>query len=221
MVGCKKAPSTGGCSDVTGIDPEYETKAVGEETPDCFCCWAGKMRSASVHNRTRKVRGRKGGKKQNGTWKRICQLASLSARLDRTDSFFLSYSFCLFFLSSLSLFLSSPLPSPKTVQASDFSLLLARSLSAYLSTHTIFCSLLLAGFIILRSFWSTWWFRASSDNLPLGILKHWGGAVYWGSFFSNVFLVFYSGISSSRCLSWKNDSAIPAAEQLYNTKLSF
>lgn len=57
MVGCKKAASTGGCSDVTGIDPEYETKAVGEETPDWSCCWAGEAHSALVHNRTRKVRG--------------------------------------------------------------------------------------------------------------------------------------------------------------------
>lgn len=64
MVGCKKAPSTGGCSDVTGIDPEYETKAVGEETPDCFCCWAGEMRSASVHNRARKVREKRGEKQK-------------------------------------------------------------------------------------------------------------------------------------------------------------
>lgn len=43
-----------------GIDPEYETKAVGEETPDWSCCWAGEARSALVHNRTRKVRGEKG-----------------------------------------------------------------------------------------------------------------------------------------------------------------
>ncbi|ROL50411.1 Striated muscle preferentially expressed protein kinase [Anabarilius grahami] len=56
MVGCKKAASTGGCSDVMGIDPEYETKAVGEETPDWSCCWAGEARSALVHNRTRKYK---------------------------------------------------------------------------------------------------------------------------------------------------------------------
>lgn len=68
-MGCKKAPSTGGCSDVTGIDPEYETKAVGEETPDwscCRCCWAGETRSGSVHNRKRKWWGEKGEKGKTG-----------------------------------------------------------------------------------------------------------------------------------------------------------
>lgn len=137
MVGCKKAASTGGCSDVMGIDPEYETKAVGEETPDWSCCWAGEARSALVHNRTRKVRGEKGGvREQNEIWKRICQLASPSARLYRTDSFSLSLVLSVFPFLSLSFCLLSSLPPKRCrlVVSLPFSLLLARSLLT--SPHT-------------------------------------------------------------------------------------
>lgn len=164
-----------------------------------------------------------GGWKQNGIWKRICQLASLSARLNRTDSFSLSLtrSVCFSFPLSLSLsFCLLPSLPPKRcrlVVSLPFSLLLARSLLT--SPHTqyfarccwlglLFCALIgqLDGLepALIICLWESW-----STEGVLSTEVH----------FSRMF--FFSGISSSCCLNWNNNSAISAAEQLYNTKLSF
>lgn len=184
-MGCKKAPSTGGYCNVTGIDPEYETKAVGEETPDwscCRCCWAGETRSASVHNRTRKWRGEKGEKSKTGHDNRFANWhPSVQGSIGLTHSISLTQSVHISLPLSLS-FCFSLLPSPETVQGSGFSpfLALAHSLSLLTSPHSqsfaccCWLSLLFCALIGQLK----WWFRAGSDYLPLGILKHWGGAIY-------------------------------------------
>lgn len=137
MVGCKKAASTGGCSDVTGIDPEYETKAVGEETPNWSCCWAGEARSALVHNRTRKVRGGKGEGSKTGYEKGFANWhPSAQDSIGLTHSLSLTRSVCFSFPLSLSFCLLPSLPPKRCrlVVSLPFSLLLARSLLT--SPHT-------------------------------------------------------------------------------------
>lgn len=84
-----------------------------------------------------KSEGGKGGvREQNEIWKRICQLASPSARLYRTDSFSLSLVLSVFPFLSLSFCLLSSLPPKRCrlVVSLPFSLLLARSLLT--SPHT-------------------------------------------------------------------------------------